>query len=599
MSRGRRAGFATLAAAALAAAALTVTTWTSAPPTAGAAETPPAARAAEAPPAAGRGAKTPFVEYEAEAARTTGTVLAADRRAGTLAAEASGRRAVTLDAGEHVEFILTAPADAVTVRYSIPDGPDTTMDVRAGGRTTKLRLTARYGWFYGAYPFTNNRADGGAHHFYDEARTLLGATYPKGTRVRLTGRGPAVTVDLADFEVAGAPRPKPANAIDAVAEFRADPTGGTDTTARIQAAVDAGRAQGRPVYLPPGRYTLHDHVIVDRVTLQGAGPWHTVLGGRHPTDKRRAAGVFGRFAADGAASRDVTVRDLAIIGEITERVDDAPTFAIGGSLTDSTIANVWLQHTKAGVWLNGPADNVTIRDSRILDQTADGVNFHRGVTNSRVTNTFVRNTGDDGLAMWSQDLPNVGNAFTNNTVVAPVLANNIAVYGGRDITIAGNLVTDTVTNGGGIHVANRFPGVQGRTAVSGRFTLARNTLVRTGAPDRNWTFGVGALWFDGLNAPIDGAEITVTDTDIRDSSYAAIHVVEGPARKLRFDRVSIDRAGTYALQLQAAGDATFRGVTVTGVAQRPDVHRCGTAFTLTGWPGGGATACGPWPAPRW
>ena len=44
------------------------------------------------------------------------------------------------------------------------------------------------------------------------------------------------------------------------------------------------------------------------------------------------------------------------------------------------------------------------------------MNFHKGVTNSTVTNTFVRNTGDDGLAMWAEAIPNVNNSFTFNTV---------------------------------------------------------------------------------------------------------------------------------------------------------------------------------------
>ncbi|GAA0803447.1 glycosyl hydrolase family 28-related protein [Spirilliplanes yamanashiensis] len=595
MSHRRRAGLAGLLAAALAATALTVSAWSAAPPR---------ASAGSAGTVAGRGAAVPFVEHEAEDAATTGTVLAPGRRYGTLAAEASGRRAVVLDApGEYVEFTLTAPADAVTVRYSIPDsadgrGRDGALLARAGTSVTTLDLTSRYGWFYGPHPHTNVPADGTPHHFYDETRALLGAVHPAGATVRLEAAGTPVTVDLADFELAGDPLPKPPGALDVVADFGADPAGRAEATARFQAAVDAGRAQGRPVYVPAGRYLLHDHVVVDDVTLQGAGPWHTVLGGRHPTDRARAAGVFGRFAADGAASRGVTVRDLAIIGEITERVDDAPVGAIGGSLTDSVVANVWLQHTKVGVWLDGPADNFTLRDSRILDQTADGVNFHRGVTNSAVTNTFVRNTGDDGLAMWAQDLPNAGNAFTRNTVVAPILANNIAVYGGRDITVADNVVADTVTNGGGIHVGNRYPGVRGPTAVAGTVTLARNTLLRAGAGDRNWDFGVGALWFDGLNEPIAGATIDVTDTDIVDSSYAAVHVVEGAVTGLRLTRVRIDGAGTYAVQLQAPGAATFTGVTATRVAQAATpVHRCGTGFVLSGvdWP----SVCGPWPAPVW
>ncbi|NEE44325.1 mycodextranase, partial [Streptomyces sp. SID8455] len=107
-------------------------------------------------------------------------------------------------------------------------------------------------------------------------------------------------------------------------------------------------------------------------------------------------------------------------------------------------------HTKCGAWLTGPMNNFTMKNTRILDQTADGVNFHYGVTNSTVTNTFVRNSGDDGLAMWAENIPNVNNKFTFNTVILPILANNIVTYGGKDITISDNVMSDSITNGGGL-----------------------------------------------------------------------------------------------------------------------------------------------------
>src|SRR5690349_15091461 len=55
---------------------------------------------------AGRGARVPFLEQEAENAHTDGTVIGPDRTAYTLPAEASGRAAVRLTPGQHVEFTL-------------------------------------------------------------------------------------------------------------------------------------------------------------------------------------------------------------------------------------------------------------------------------------------------------------------------------------------------------------------------------------------------------------------------------------------------------------------------------------------------------------
>src|SRR5690348_2544879 len=111
-------------------------------------------------PAAVPGATLPYVELEAENATTNGTVIGPERTFKTLAAEASGRRAVTFGAtGQYVEFTLPQRANSIVVRYSIPDSED-----GAGlsaplslyiddTRQPDLNLTSRYSWVYGAYPF--------------------------------------------------------------------------------------------------------------------------------------------------------------------------------------------------------------------------------------------------------------------------------------------------------------------------------------------------------------------------------------------------------------------------------------------------------------
>ncbi|MET8305431.1 discoidin domain-containing protein [Micromonospora sp. NPDC005173] len=576
----------------------------------------------------GRGATVPFVEQEAEKAAHNGTKIGPDRRYGTLPSEASGREAVTLDSvGEYVEFTLTAPANAVTFRHSLPDSPagtgrDATIDLRANGTLLKsVPVTSRYGWYYGGYPFNNNPGDTNPHHFYDETRAMFGSTYPAGTKVRLqvssTAQSPTFTIDLADFELVGGPIDKPAGALDVVTDFGADPSGATDSTAKFQAAVDAGKAQGRVVWIPTGTFTLWDHVVVDGVTLRGAGPWYSVLGGRHPTDRKRAAGIYGKYVPGGGytggvrpheaggPSRNVTLRDFAIIGDIRERVDDDQVNALGGAMTNSVVDNLWLENTKVGAWMDGPMDNFTIRNSRILDQTADGVNFHTGVTNSTVTNTFVRNTGDDALAMWAQNVANVNNSFTHNTIGVTLLANHLVSYGGRDIKITDNVTADSLTNGGGIHVANRYPGVQGATGVQGTWTIARNTLIRNGNSDYNWNFGVGAIWFSALNEAFQQPTINITDTDILDSSYAALHWIEGQTSGINLNNVRIDGAGTYALQVQAPSQVSFTNVRATGIAQSNPIHNCvGGGFQITQGAGNSGwytptPYCGPWPDPQW
>src|SRR5882672_10552367 len=124
-------------------------------------------------------------------------------------------------------------------------------------------------------------------------------------------------------------------------------SGKTDSTKAFQKAVDDGKGQQKTVWIPQGTYLLYDHVIVDGVTITGAGPWYSVLGGRHPQDKNKSGGIFGKYDADiPGGSKNVHLSNFAIIGDIRERNDNAPTNAVGGSLSDSTIDNLWLQHVK-------------------------------------------------------------------------------------------------------------------------------------------------------------------------------------------------------------------------------------------------------------
>jgi hypothetical protein len=563
---------------------------------------PPAASADRSPIGIpGRGASVPFVEQEAEDVANNGTVIGPDRTFTTLPAEASGRRAVRLDAvGEFVEFTLSQPANAMVVRYSVPDSASGTgltapVNVLVNGTVTRsLPFTSVYGWYYGSYPFTNSPGAGNPHHFYDEIRTMFGSTLAAGTRVRVqvssTSIAPWFIVDLADFELVGAPKTRPANS-ESVTDHGADPTGAADASSAFEATIAAARAAGREVWIPQGTFRITRHIIVDQVTVRGAGPWYSVTAGDR-------IGWYGRDAGAGG-SHNVTLADFAIMGEVKERNDGDQVNAIGGALSDTTVSNVWMQHNKVGAWMDGPMTNLHFIGCRILDQTADGLNFHRGVTNSSVEQTFVRNTGDDGLAMWAEIDQEIGNAFRFNTVVLPILANSIAVYGGQNIDVTDNVVADTLTQGGGIHVGQRF----GSRPVSGTFTIARNTTIRAGVLDPNWQFGVGALWFDARDGAIN-ATINVTDLDLLDSSYEAIHWVNGTVNTVNFNRVTIDGAGTFALQLQANGSASFSNTTARNIGFSNPIYSClgGGAFTITQGSGNSGLFtqnpyCGPFPPP--
>jgi len=302
--------------------------------------------------------------------------------------------------------------------------------------------------------------------------------------------------------------------------------------------------------------------------MRGAGQWYTTLHGN-------GVGVYGNWAPHPSSA--VHLADFAIFGEVTDRDDSAQVNGLGGALGGgSTVDSLWIQHTKVGGWFDGPFDGLALTRLRILGQTADGVNFHNGISHASVSDSYIRGTGDDGLAMWGGgDAADYADAFRHNTVVAPVLANNIVVYGGHDNSVTDNLVTDTLTQGGGIHVGNRF----GAIALAGVTTIARNRLVRSGVLDPNWQFGVGAIWFWAADSPMTGT-IALSDNEILDSSYEAVQFIGSSITNVHFDDDVIDGTGTFGLQLQSAGSATFHDVSARhlGAGGRYD---CGSGFAVT------------------
>jgi len=382
---------------------------------------------------------------------------------------------------------------------------------------------------------------------------------------------------LADFYLVGPASSQPPNSISVV-DNGADPSGKQDSTQAIANTINKARTSGQVVWVPTGTYTVTDHLQVDTVTIVGAGPWYSVLHGNR-------VGIFG----NSAGSKNVQVHGLSIVGEVKIRNDGDPVNGVGGALIDSVFGNLWIQHTKCGFWLDGPFDNLLITGVFIRDTTADGINFHMGITNSVVEQSIVRNSGDDGLAMWSENVPDAKNSFRYNTIYTPVLANNIAIYGGTDNSILNNVVFDTITQGGGLHVGNRF----NARPLAGNTTISNNLVVRAGCLDPNWNFGVGAIWFYALDSAMNG-NILVSNNVINDSPYEAFHFIGSQVNNVVFDTIQINKVGSFVFQFQSGGSATVSNVVANNVAYFGQ-YNCGVQFQLvfgSGNSGWNTTHCG-------
>lgn len=486
------------------------------------------------------GANMPWTTIEAEAMRGDGAVLGPEYGPHRLETESSGQQCVQLArAGGHVEFSATAEANSLVIRFHLPDAPAggglaTTLRVLINGRAVReLPLSSRNMWLYGNYPFANDPAQGKPRNFYDEIR-VKDLPVRRGDVVRLekaADDGIACVLDLVDLELVPVPRNPPAGSLS-VADFGG--RAGADVTAALQAAVAAVAPRGGVVWVPAGDYPLSGDIVVPSgVTIQGAGMWHTTFTGDatlYAQPDRRV-----RFKLTG---RGVHLADFAILGQLNYRNDDEPNDGVvGAGCTDATVTRVWVEHTKAGVWVyNGT--NLVIQGCRFRNLLADGVNFCVGTNNSVVQDCTARGTGDDCFAVWPAPFDQGhaelaekpgNNVIRRSTGQLPFLANGASLYGGAGNRIEDCLFTD-ISTGCGILISSTFPTSDAARKVDNNFsgtTVVENCrLIRCGGYDHSWAWrGAFQICMDRRSI----AGLRVSRVEVRDSLSDGFTVV-GPGR---------------------------------------------------------------------
>jgi hypothetical protein len=516
-----------------------------------------------------RGAIVPFSEYEAESGSVQGTTIGPDTQVGTLAANASGRRAVTLGAdGDYVEWSTTSASNAVALRYSLPDAPG------GGGLSAKvalfvdgqkrqdLELSSKNAWVYDPYPFGNDPASGVASRLFSEERYLVG-DIPSGAQLRLqreAGSTQPVTIDLLDAELVPEAYAQPPGSVSII-DHGAVPNDDADDSSALLAAIAAAKASSKLVWIPAGVFVLAARVDLDHVTVRGAGPWHSVLRGKNNQ---------GGFNGTGDA---IQLLDFAIFGDMDHR-DDSFHAGVDGSFgKGSLIQNLWIQSTKVGIWLINTTGAYVV-GTRIRDTYADGVNLNIDATQTAVEHVHVRNTGDDGLAIWAKGSSG-HNRFKLCTVHAPYHASAIALYGGDGNSVEDCEVADTIRNGAGIQVGTRHDPVP----LAGTTSVVRNTIARAGSfdvPNNDQCFG--ALWLFADTKDID-APLAVRELDIADSTCNAIHFMGSHAvKQVLLDSVRVENAAGTGLKIETTGSGIFNAVSVTGAVEAANIA---PAFTAT------------------
>ena len=470
------------------------------------------------------GAKMPYTTHEAENATIeNGATIQQSTDMESTAVEATNQTYVELPKKDAaVTFNVTEPANALNVRYTIPDGASGQLDVQVNGSSVgNLDLSSHSAWQYlkGDHEY-DQVVDGSSARFrFDETRLLLKDIQLKsGDKISLVKKkddNVPYGIDFIELEQAPAPVAQGENSISIV-DKGASANDDSDDTAALLAAVEEAKASGKSVYIPEGRFNFDKQVNIeaDNLKISGAGVWHTQL--HFTSDKRYGGGiVFGHN------SNGIELSNLYMDSNLTSRYnEDAQYKAISGTLgKDSKIHDIWVQHFEVGMWIGDYdqtgnmkyTDGLVVENARIRNNLADGINFAQGTKNSTVKNSNIRGNGDDGLAIWSSisDGTNAAaeenNKFLNNTIESGWRAAGIGIFGGKGHEISGNLIKD-VFAGAGIRVNTVFAGHNFDLNDSG-IKIHDNTILRSGTINDLYNLHRGAIDFQQVRGTIKNVDI--------------------------------------------------------------------------------------------
>lgn len=438
------------------------------------------------------GAKLGYTTYEAEQGELKNGIVKnapSSEAEHATAREASGQAYVDLPTNASVSFIAQADANAVTVRYTVPDGESGKVEVKVNNTVIgTLDLSSKSNWQYlDNYTYHPNddikvhdtpAADRLARFQFDEVSQLFkDAHINKGDTVTITNfDSTPVGIDLVDLEKAPDAIRQPENSVS-ITDFGAVANDGSDDYQAFMAAIESAKASKKSVYIPEGQFDFSRPIslyVPDGIKITGAGQWHTKLHFLNTEaakydDKGYASGGGGITFEPG--SKDIDLGNLSMDSNLNSRHDEKANYkGISGTLgTGSSIHDIKIEHFEAGVWIgdyskNKPlnyTDGLTISNATIRNNFADGVNFAQGTSNSTVINSNIRGNGDDGLATWSSHHENTNahvaenNRFLNNTVELGWRAAGIGIFGGKGHEVANNLIKDNA-NWGGVRLNTVF-----------------------------------------------------------------------------------------------------------------------------------------------
>jgi uncharacterized protein YjdB len=492
------------------------------------------------------------------------------------AAEASGQHylALTTD-GDYVQWTVNEPADGVTIRFTIPDnaaglGNQGDLNVYVNGSLDQTITLDSYWAFHYLNKFQGaqggNQPNAGfteVRMYFDDINFKLNSPLSPGSTIRLEktgGNGLEYGIDFIEVEAIEPVKMATANSLSVTdAPYNANGNDQVDDLAAFQACLADANAQGKNMYIPAGKYYLNGQFYLNasNIKVQGAGIWHTEL--YFSADLAFSGGVKARASNLEFSDVHVTTRNNDRFCPDDERIPgwNEPykgykgIFGTWGS--NSVIKNVWVEHFETGMWFadydfateGAPQDitnNLLISNARIRNNYADGVNFAEGSNHCTVEHTNIRNSGDDGFAVWSSDnwghgIPGTHNTLRFSTVENIWRAGGVAFHGADGHSVDHVIIRDG-RGCAGIRFTDTFPGF--KFLQNNQSVMSNITIINHGTTYDLFNEEIGAIYLSGAAGLWN---VYWEDIDIIDSQRHAITLEGGPYQNVEFHSLKIDGTG--------------------------------------------------------
>jgi hypothetical protein len=267
-----------------------------------------------------------------------------------------------------------------------------------------------------------------------------------------------------------------------VRKYGADPTGVADSTTSIQSALDLSGV----IYLPKGTYKISsDLTYKSNTVIRGDGYNLTII--RNTTGRTDTKTILRPYL--GSGSDNVYITGITFDQNGSSYSDSASDMSVSvDNCSDVTLSNVKFKDSiTMGLWVGNNVSKLKIFNSIVDTSRGGGISLFGDISDIIVSGNYFYSCKDDALAF--QDLAGATFGPRNIVVSSNIFSNNnsrnsldstphgILIYGGKLVTITGNVIDNTVSDGIAV--------IQGQTFRSSGVNITGNVISNAGNTSDN------------------------------------------------------------------------------------------------------------------